>query len=276
MCDRGGVPNDPAPEPEPTPTPAGAPVDAPADAEDDDGPRPTLTWARIVALVAAFAWLGGAVGYLVASRDPSPSAVDVGFRIDMITHHQQALAMSFDVLEHGTDPTVRSFAREIIQQQSLEVGVLEQQLRDVGRTSYDRPATAMAWMGHPVRYEAMPGLATDAQLRQLHDATGAEADRLFLHLMAVHHLAGADMATYAAEHGRDGELRDLAYGMARNQLVEINEMRALAQRDGISVDLPPEQAIPAARRGDQPAAPTTTAAGRGADDDMTGMTDMGH
>ena len=51
----------------------------------------------------------------------------------------------------------------------------------------ERPETAMAWMHTPVPFQFMPGLATPEQLDALRAARGADADALFLDLMAEHH-----------------------------------------------------------------------------------------
>ena len=58
----------------------------------------------------------------------------------------------------------------------------------------------MAWMGMPVPLDQMPGLATDEQMKQLRDASGAESDKLFLELMAAHHRGGVHMAEHVYRH----------------------------------------------------------------------------
>ena len=85
-------------------------------------------------------------------------------------------------------------------------------------------SVAMAWMGHPVRPADMPGMPTKAELAQLDESSGIEADDLFTHLMIRHHAGGIAMAEYAAEHGENAAVRNLARTMARVQRTEINEM----------------------------------------------------
>ena len=90
----------------------------------------------------------------------------------MISHHEQALQMAAVELASGSDPTIRSFAREITQFQSYEIGLMRQQLADWGIEPGDRPDTAMGWMGDPVPVDEMPGLATEEQMDALRQLGG--------------------------------------------------------------------------------------------------------
>lgn len=71
-----------------------------------------LTPARLVLLTMP--WLGGALGYVVATweRSRSEAYADVGYLQDMISHHEQALEMSNLELVNGSSPEVQIFARE--------------------------------------------------------------------------------------------------------------------------------------------------------------------
>jgi len=213
-----------------------APVAAP--------PAPTLSWPRIAALVVAFTWLGGAIGYFVATdRHDEPDPVDVGFLFDMSTHHSQAVDMALQTVGRGEDSLIQQFAREILVGQSYEIGLMGQRLFDAGLRLEDRPPDAMGWMGMAVPVAEMPGLATDAQMAALRAAEGAELDRLFLELMAAHHVGGIHMAEHAAANGADASLRDLAARMARNQRLEVNDYIQLAREHGIDADLPGPMAV---------------------------------
>ncbi len=194
---------------------------------------------RVIAVVLTALFFGGSVGYFVASdRPPGPDSIEVGFYQDMSTHHDQAVQMSLLELRNGEDPTVRSFAQEIILFQRWELGRMHQSLRDWGADSAPQE-TAMAWMGMPVPTQAMPGLATDAQMEALQEATGAAADALFLDLMAEHHRGGAHMAAYAARNADDPGVQELARVMERNQSIEIAEFRQTADRLGFDIDIAP-------------------------------------
>ena len=172
----------------------------------------------------------------------------------MLTHHDQALGVATLVVANGEDPTVRSYAREILVFQGYEIGLMTQMLDDWGYALSDRSDEAMAWMDMPVPVEQMPGLLTDEQLDQLRDARGAELDALFLDLMAEHHRGGLHMAEYAFANAGDGDVQELAARIARNQAGEINEYRALAERNGYGIDIDLRASRPTSVRRARPAA----------------------
>lgn len=192
-----------------------------------------------VLLVAALLFLGGAAGWLLGRGDLSgdePSAVDVGFLQDMITHHEQAVEMAEEAVADAQDPTVRGYAEEVIFFQSREIGVMQTLLQDLGVSIDERPEEAMAWMDmSPVPVAAMPGLATEEQFTALEDAEESAVDHLFLELMIVHHLGGIHMAEDAARRADDPRVRDLAATMDANQTLEVGEYRALQRQLGYEI-----------------------------------------
>jgi uncharacterized protein (DUF305 family) len=209
------------------------------DEPTDDERLPPWSWGRIAAVVAVATFFGGALGYYLGTdRPPGAGSLEVGFYRDMTTHHDQAIQMALLELANGENTTVRSFAQEIVIFQRWEMGRMHEQLLDWG-ADIGSQGTAMAWMGMPVEPEAMPGLATDDQMAQLRAARGAEADALFLDLMAEHHRAGAEMAAYAADKAGDDGVRNLAAAMARNQSIEIAEFRQTAERFGFDIVIDP-------------------------------------
>ncbi len=199
-----------------------------------------LRWAKLAIAGAALVFLGFAVGLVVArDRAPGRDSVDVGFLQDMITHHEQALSVATLVVANGQDPTVRSYAREILTFQGYEIGIMTEMLDDGGYTPNNRPDEAMAWMDMAVPVERMPGLLSDEQMDQLKQVRGAQLDALFLDEMAEHHRGGLHMATDAARQAGDDDVRKLAARIARTQASEINEYRAVAERNGYTIDIPP-------------------------------------
>ena len=114
--------------------------DQPGDDEDDGRPRwPDLGKVAILGLALAF--LGFAVG-VFATRDdpPGPDSVDVGFLQDMSTHHDQGIGVARLEAAYGEDPTVRSYAREIIAASPTSSGVMSQMLADWGYSRDSGPA----------------------------------------------------------------------------------------------------------------------------------------
>lgn len=73
----------------------------------------------------------------------------------------------------------------------------------------------------------------------LRGAEGADADALYLDLMAEHHRGGAHMADFAADQADDPGVRALAARMARNQAIEIAEFARTAKRRGFDIEVPP-------------------------------------
>jgi uncharacterized protein (DUF305 family) len=213
--------------------------------EDDPGPR-GLSWGRAAVLALALGFLGFAVGMVVTKdRPPGADSVDVGFLQDMLTHHEQALSMATLTIANGSDPVVRSYAREVLTEQGFETGVMTQMLADWGYTRDDRSDEAMAWMGMPVPVADMPGLVTPAELARMQDAEGHEQDTLFLQNMAEHHRGGLHMAQYAAQHAGSKDVREMAARMARSQADEINEYRLTAENRGFDVQIAPPSVPPA-------------------------------
>src|SRR5262249_721199 len=153
-------------------------------------------------LGVALLLLGVVGGWAVASwgsGNPGAGSVDVGFLQDMRWHHDQAVQMGLIMLDKpptAQDKVVRQLAREIVQSQQFETGVMAGQLRAWGQPEANESGTGMAWMGQPVPIDRMPGMASEAELQQLRDATGRAADILFLQLMTAHHEGGLHMASY--------------------------------------------------------------------------------
>lgn len=219
------------------------PADAPAVAEGDEAPGRLerwfgpLTWGRVLALVLALAFLGGAVGYLIghrSDRDPL-SSTDVGFMQDMSAHHTQAVQMSIMLLgKAGIDPALESYAMEILVGQRYEIGLMNATLDRFGHPT-EQGRTAMAWMDDPVPADEMPGLATDAQMADLRDAQGKDAEVLWIALMSKHHLGGIHMADFAARHGHDRTTRNMAKAMVNTQRGEVQDLNRTRIRLGLPI-----------------------------------------
>lgn len=191
-----------------------------------------VTWPRAVVLALAVAFLGFSLAlFLERDRPPSSSSVDVGFYQDMVYHHDQAVQMAIILLDlDGVDSTVRHYAREVLTDQSFEIGVMTSSLDEWGFSADDRPDEAMEWMAMPVPVDEMAGLMTEEQMDDLENASGEEANALFLEMMSEHHLGGIHMAEHAAEHAESDHVRETARRMAHNQAREVNMYALLAER----------------------------------------------
>lgn len=205
---------------------------APTEVEPDEAPPSGgnghwLSGVQIVVLVAAVAFLVGAIAYVVGDRSGSAdplNAVDVGYMQDMGYHHDQAVQMALLLLDkEGIDSNLKSFAQEIVIGQRYEQGIYSSTLDRFGHSS-DPGDEVMGWMGEPLPIADMTGLATDEQMDQLRDAEGAEAEALWIALMSEHHLAGLHMADYAARYGQDRTTKNLAYATVKNQRSEVIDL----------------------------------------------------
>jgi uncharacterized protein (DUF305 family) len=213
--------------------------DVPDEGDDEQLPwwGVRISWLRLLALLFVVAFFSGAVVYAVTGRDDSrASSVDVGFLRDMRYHHLQAVQMAQIEQLNGSDEVVKSYAAEIVREQSYEVGLMTAMLQQ-HRESPNVGRTVMGWMGPALPVGQMPGLATPKQLDQLRDLSGAAEDRLFFELMAAHHEGGIHMATYAYHYAKLSSVRRLAQKIAWNQAVEINEFRQVSQERGIGATI---------------------------------------
>jgi uncharacterized protein (DUF305 family) len=76
-------------------------------------------------------------------------------------------------------------------------------------------------------HSAMPGMATDVQLKKLRAARGKAFDTLFLELMITHHQGAVTMATEALADGNNVLVEEMANDVVAQQTVEIDRMRGL-------------------------------------------------
>lgn len=227
--------------------------DPPAEDEHDGGggggePR----WVRpavIIGAVLALLLLGGAGGLLVGLHNapgdlsvPQADSVDVGFAQDMTVHHQQAVDMANWERDHTSDPALRQLAFDIESTQTAQIGRMQGWLALWGQPAQHSGAY-MQWMvGAPAHdhgptvaaagMAAMPGMATDDDLRRLRASTGKELDVLFLQLMLRHHEGGAGMLEYGAKYAQVPDVRNLAAQMLSSQTSEAQYMTQLLAERG--------------------------------------------
>jgi uncharacterized protein (DUF305 family) len=208
-------------------------LDTPAADEDDDEVVVLAWWhnpVNLIVIAVGLVLVVGALGWVLGNNhaQPDPNDVDVGFLQDMHWHHDQAVQMALIYLsDTGIDPALRQEAQEILVGQNQEIGLMIQMLRDFGKAETNETDTAMAWMGDPTPLESMPGMASQAQLDALGQASGAGADQLFVQLMVAHHQGGIHMADDAAQHANESSVRDLARQISGGQAEEITEMQQL-------------------------------------------------
>jgi len=136
---------------------------------------------------------------------------DAAFMQGMIHHHAQALMMAAMAPTHGAGNRVQLLAKKIMLSQRDEIGFMRVWLQF---RKQEVPDTAphsqvMSMPGMDMSSSNMPGMLTEAQLKQLDAARGREFDRLFLTFMIQHHKGAVQMVK---------ELFD-SYGAAQDDLV---------------------------------------------------------
>ncbi|MFJ2702760.1 DUF305 domain-containing protein [Streptomyces sp. NPDC087428] len=198
-----------------------------------------------------------------APRTPAADSADAGFAQDMAVHHQQAVEMSFIVRDRTRDEDVRRLAYDIANTQANQRGMLLGWL-----DLWELPKVAagqepMAWMaggasaspggheghdmgdmdgmegmsGHGDGYQAhdgslMPGMATRTELGRLREASGKQAEILYLQLMTDHHKGGIDMARGCAGLCTVKVEKRLAQGMVEAQQSELDAMAGMLTERG--------------------------------------------
>jgi uncharacterized protein (DUF305 family) len=202
------------------------------------GPR-GISIPKVIAACLVFAFAGFGIGTWMNRDDgPAHNAVDVGFLRDMMLHHEQAIEMSVVAVRRATSADVRQEALNILIGQRGEYVLMLDRLRAYGVDPEDPNGQAMGWMGMAMPADQMPGLATAAQMRALKDAQGTDLDIEFAKLMIVHHRAGAEMAQFALDNGRDIRAIGMASQMVTTQESEIAELRKFIRALGTEIPDP--------------------------------------
>ncbi|MFE9928748.1 DUF305 domain-containing protein [Streptomyces sp. NPDC005533] len=153
-----------------------------------------------------------------AKPDDSPNAADRAYVQRMIEHHRQALTMSALAPERAAADGVKGLAERISAAQRPEIGAMEKWLAV-------HPAPSGGSGGHD--HTAMPGMATEQQLKELTGARGADFDRLFLTLMTAHHEGALKMAGEVLAAGNNVAVEEMATEVVATQSAEIHRMRAM-------------------------------------------------
>ncbi|MEV0978863.1 DUF305 domain-containing protein [Streptomyces sp. NPDC049915] len=149
--------------------------------------------------------------------DDTPNAADVSYARMMIAHHEQALRMSELAAEHARSEDVKRLAARIAAAQGPEIATMRAWLKEYGKDE--------ARGGHA--HGGMPGMATEAQLKQLGAARGAAFDALFLTLMITHHQGAITMATDVKAQGNNVRIEEMADDVVAQQTSEITRMRQM-------------------------------------------------
>jgi uncharacterized protein (DUF305 family) len=176
-------------------------------------------------------------------RPPRDDSAEAGFLRDMAVHHAQAAEMAFIVRDRSTDDDLRTLAYDIIVTQTAQRGVFMGWLQQWGLAQASAEPR-MAWMnGHPHAASAasavdaggaalMPGMATNAEVDRLRQATGHDAEVYFLQLMIRHHEGGVEMARAILAQSTRDDVVTIARNIEATQAGEIATMTAMLAARG--------------------------------------------
>jgi uncharacterized protein (DUF305 family) len=151
--------------------------------------------------------------------DDTPNAADVSYARMMIQHHTQALEMTGLVPGRARSGDLKRLALRISAAQGPEIEAMRGWLKTHGETE--------AGDAGEHRHTEMPGMATEAQLKKLRAARGADFDALFLTLMITHHEGAITMATDVKAQGNNLLIEEMADDVVAQQTSEITRMRGM-------------------------------------------------
>lgn len=158
-----------------------------------------------------------------SSSTSTANDADEMFVTMMIPHHQQAIDMA-DILlaKDGADSRVIELAEQIKAAQGPEIDTMLGWLEDWG-VDYD--PDSMDGMDHGSM--GGDGMMSEEDMTLLEDADAAEASRLFLEQMIMHHEGAVDMARTALDDAQNPDVLDLAQQVIDDQTAEIATMQEL-------------------------------------------------
>lgn len=149
--------------------------------------------------------------------DDTPNSADFAYTQMMIEHHGQALTMTGLAPKRASSAGVKRLAARIGAAQRPEIGAMKRWLKSHGGPREQH--------GHD--HATMPGMASEAQLRQLRAAKGEAFDQLFLKLMITHHSGAVTMAADALSEGNNIQVEEMANDVIAQQSSEIGRMRKM-------------------------------------------------
>lgn len=186
-------------------------------------------WLGVLCGVVVALTLATAVAFGAWNAETGPEEVgpEAGFARDMQAHHAQAIEMAFIIRDKTDDEALRAITYDIITTQQQQIGQMFAWLEqwNLSHTSERPPMAGMPGMDHDDG--PMPGMASQAEIAELKQLSGARAAELFLRLMINHHRAGIAMSRAIQPMTADSRVAKLASSMASAHQAEIDQMTTL-------------------------------------------------
>jgi uncharacterized protein (DUF305 family) len=156
---------------------------------------------------------------------------DINFVTGMISHHAQAIVMAKWAPTHGASKTVGTLCERIINAQTDEIVLMQQWLRDRKQPVPEAKPMPMKMVMDGMEHEMMmPGMLSDAQMKELDAARGKDFDQLFLLFMIQHHqgaITMVDQLFASPGAGQDEGAFKFANDIQSDQRTEIERMRQM-------------------------------------------------
>ena len=163
------------------------------------------------------------------------SQADVDFMTGMIAHHAQALVMSSFADSNGASSVIQTLADRITNAQNDEIQLMQEWLR-----RRDQPVPHIMIEGRNLMIHGagdhamhMPGMLSEAQLKELEEARGKNFDRLFLEYMIMHHEGAVHMVRelFKIDGAITGDdIYKLASDIHVDQITEIDRMKLMLKQ----------------------------------------------
>jgi uncharacterized protein (DUF305 family) len=153
---------------------------------------------------------------------------DIRFMSHMIHHHAQAIKMAEWAPSHGASPAVIRLSERVVNAQKDEIALMQRWLEDRSQPVPEpNPAGAKMMMNGAEHVMLMPGMLSEAQMKELDVARGEDFDRLFLTFMIQHHRGAVSMVKELFQShgaGQDETVFKFASDVEVDQTTEINRM----------------------------------------------------
>src|SRR5437870_240768 len=145
--------------------------------------------------------------WLALSAAAQAPDVDLWFIDNMTAHHQGAVDMAKDALKKAKHPELKTFARQIIRDQTGEISQMKK-----WRNAWYKGAPS-------AKSKNIPGMQMPAQ------PPPGGSDIQFLQDMVAHHEGAIEMSKEALDKGKRPEIKQLAQKIIKAQEAQIETMK---------------------------------------------------
>lgn len=166
-------------------------------------------------------------GMMQMDLGPKDENFDLRFIDGMIPHHEGAVAMAEQALEHSDREEIRQLAQAIIEAQETEIAQMQQWRQEWYPNTDATPMMYDTQMGHmmPMSEEMRSSMMMDVDL----GSADVEFDLRFIDAMIPHHEGALTMAEQALEKSDRSDIQNLSQNILSSQQAEIEQMQQWRQ-----------------------------------------------